>query len=283
MPSLSPLNAAKLAWFWTVARTCGPARELTRVRAFLESVCGATNLQGVDPHQRPPHGYFPGLTAKAWHDPMDYPWLERLPAAYDMIREEADRIASQQLYSPQISSLAQGEWNVLHLHVMGKPTGAGRLLCPRTAQMTSELPGCGEGGMVFFSGLAGGTHVQAHCGASNTRLRCHLGLKVPPGCTIRVGDEERTWEERGLLVFDDSFDHEVWNRSKDKRWVLILDFWHPELTPVECRALARISYFRGKERSLRSRTIRIANDAERMAKRRDRQSSARSVGPQIDG
>ena len=122
--------------------------------------------------------------------------------------------------------------------------------------------------MVFFSCLAGGTHVTPHCGASNTRLRCHIGLKVPPGCSIRVGDEEREWNERKVIVFDDSFEHEVWNRSAETRWVLIVDFWHPELTPVERKALARLSYFRRKERSLRARTLRLAKDAERQARLR---------------
>lgn len=37
--------------------------------------------------------------------------------------------------------------------------------------------------------LVAGTHLSAHCGPSNFRLRCHLGLVVPPGVRIRVGDE----------------------------------------------------------------------------------------------
>lgn len=263
----SPLSAAKVEWFWAIARTCGPARELARVRTFIEGVCGAREVLSEHPLQRPFHGFFPGLTAKPWHDPDDYPWTAGLAAAYDTIREEADRIASRQLYSPQLGSFTKGEWNVLYLHAMGQPTAAGKLLCPRTLRLTSELTSCGEGGMVFFSGLAGGSHITRHCGTSNTRLRCHLGLKVPPGCSIRVGDEERPWQERKLLVFDDSFDHEVWNRGSETRWVLIVDFWHPELTAVERRALARLSYFRTKERYARRVLLRLAKDAEQTARR----------------
>jgi len=54
---------------------------------------------------------------------------------------------------------------------------------------------------------------------------------VPEGdCCIRCGDEPpRRWAEGGLLLFDDSFEHEVWNLTKQPRVVLIVDLWHPGL------------------------------------------------------
>jgi aspartate beta-hydroxylase len=47
------------------------------------------------------------------------------------------------------------------------------------------------------------------------RLTVHLGLRVPRGCSLRVAEETRAWEEGKCLVFDDSFEHEVgwFNRS----------------------------------------------------------------------
>jgi aspartate beta-hydroxylase len=54
---------------------------------------------------------------------------------------------------------------------------------------------------------------------------------------IRVGDEIRTWETGKCIVFDDSFEHEVWNRSKITRIVLIVDVWNPILTDAEINAL----------------------------------------------
>jgi aspartate beta-hydroxylase len=55
-----------------------------------------------------------------------------------------------------------------------------------------------------------------------------------------VGTETRWWEEGKCLVFDDSFDHEVWNLSHKPRAVLLVDFWHPDLMPAELRALEQI-------------------------------------------
>jgi aspartate beta-hydroxylase len=63
---------------------------------------------------------------------------------------------------------------------------------------------------------------------------------VPAGCGIRVGSTTRSWEEGRCIVFDDSFEHEVWNESDRHRYVLILDFWHPGLTPTEVWALTRV-------------------------------------------
>ncbi|CAM9788851.1 unnamed protein product, partial [Discosporangium mesarthrocarpum] len=31
------------------------------------------------------------------------------------------------------------------------------------------------------------------------------------------------------LLFDDCFEHEVWNHSNKERVILLFDLWHPEL------------------------------------------------------
>jgi aspartate beta-hydroxylase len=41
-------------------------------------------------------------------------------------------------------------------------------------------------------------------------------------------------------VFDDSFEHEAWNKGARERIVLIVDIWHPDLTPRERWALDRV-------------------------------------------
>ena len=40
------------------------------------------------------------------------------------------------------------------------------------------------------------------------------------------------------FVFDDSFEHEAWNKDDNhSRIVLIFDIWHPDLTPKEVKFL----------------------------------------------
>ena len=62
-------------------------------------------------------------------------------------------------------------------------------------------------------------------------MRLHLGLAIPPESALEVGGRRQRWEEGKVLVFDDSFEHQVWNNDTSRaRVVLILDLWHPELT-----------------------------------------------------
>ena len=50
----------------------------------------------------------------------------------------------------------------------------------------------------------------------------------------------RSWTEGKFIVFDDSFEHEVWHEGESFRLVLIVDIWHPELTARERATLAPI-------------------------------------------
>ena len=84
--------------------------------------------------------------------------------------------------------------------------------------------------MAGFSRLAPGAHIVPHRGYegySGYVLRLHLGLDVPAGCGIRVGTETKGWQEGKCLVFDDSFEHEAWNRGDRTRTVLLCDFLNP--------------------------------------------------------
>ena len=51
---------------------------------------------------------------------------------------------------------------------------------------------------------------------------------------MRVGSETRAWREGEACVFDDSIEHEAWNRNPERlRVVLIFDVWRPELSETE--------------------------------------------------
>ena len=78
-----------------------------------------------------------------------------------------------------------------------------------------------------FSFLPAKTQIKPHVGFTKMVLRAHLGLIIPEGCGIRVGNETRSWKEGKMLVFDDSFEHEAWNNSDQDRFVLMLDIANP--------------------------------------------------------
>eukprot|EP00435_Cladocopium_sp_Y103_P009312 s4468_g2.t1 len=94
-----------------------------------------------------------------------------------------------------------------------------------------RIPAVAEYVTSLFSQLLPGTRLRSHCGPSNLRLTCHLGIRIPSGCKIVCGGEPRCWEEGKCIVFDDSFEHEVLHEGDEARTVLLVNFWHPDVPP----------------------------------------------------
>lgn len=129
----------------------------------------------------------------------------------------------------------RGDWNVCYLDLHGLDTADVRRLCPVTTAALDEVPHAYHHS--FFSALAPHTHVAAHTGPTNKKLRLHVPLVVPPGdgCRLRAGEETVVVKAGECFVFDDSFDHEAWNDSDATRIVLIVDVFHPDLTAEEVK------------------------------------------------
>ena len=230
--------------------------DLERVRQFLLACSGERTMAPVDPMQRPHYPCFPGLRNRPWHDARDYEAVRLLESNFEVIRDEALRLRGDSRLDYSVAArpwrswkrpwtllrpdAAPGTWTVYLLHHMGVNVEALAGSCPRTLAIVDSLPGaCAEypWGDFIFSAMSGGAHLRPHCSIDNLRVRIHLGIAIPEGCSMRVGRETRTWQPGRCLVFEDSFEHEVWNRSGERRVVLIADLWHPDLTPVEVRAL----------------------------------------------
>lgn len=81
------------------------------------------------------------------------------------------------------------------------------------------------------------TWIQPHYGHTNAQLKFHLGLIVPVDAStgaacahFRVGPQPyRSWQQGSALLFDDSFNHEVWNNCTTKRVIFQLVVVHPDL------------------------------------------------------
>ena len=57
---------------------------------------------------------------------------------------------------------------------------------------------------------------------------------------MRVGAETRAWREGEALIFDDSIEHEAWNRSNRTRVILLFEIWRPELSDDERASLTAL-------------------------------------------
>ena len=226
------------------------AAEQRRLRRFRSNIVRATRPY----HSEPSHFHYPGLSEREFHDPEAFPWLAALEAATPAIREDFERVMAAEraelvpyIQYPDHVPLRQWAelnrnpaWTAIHLVRNGVTIEANARHCPAIMALLGgldqpDIPRRGPNAM--FSLLAPGAHIPPHNGVANTRLVCHLPLIVPPGCWFRVGDERRDWEVGKAWIFDDTIEHEAMNPSDALRVILIVDTWHPGLSPAERAAV----------------------------------------------
>jgi hypothetical protein len=135
-------------------------------------------------------------------------------------------------------------WEAFFFYRHGKRYDKNHERCPRTSEVLESIELCriaDEAPEILFSVLTPGTHIQPHYGVTNTRLVMHLPLVVPPDCALNLIDAgEHHWKEGELMMFDDTFKHEAWNRSSSTRIILLMDCWNPHLTAVEKAAVKQM-------------------------------------------
>jgi len=238
-----------------LAEALGAASERDRGRA--SAACDMmTGRRDMLPNRC--HGFFyPFLPADEFFARGPFPWLERLEAATPVIRDELQAIlaSADPGLAPYIdmppgtprnlwSELDRSpDWSALHLWRDGERMDAVCERAPRTAELVASLPLAkipGRAPAVFFSILKAGKTIPPHTGVTNIRSIVHLPLVVPGGCGFRVGSETREWREGEAFVFDDTIEHEAWNRSDHDRALLILDCWNPHLSEDERDIICKI-------------------------------------------
>ena len=168
-----------------------------------------------------------------------FPWIEQIEASWLMIREELEGVLTdrealpnfQDISKDQIEITDDDRWKTFFLYGYGFEARLGIEMCPKTAALMKQIPGMTT---AMFSILSPRKHILDHRGPYKGVLRYHLGLVVPreaERCRIRVGQDIRHWEEGESLVFDDTFNHEVWNDTDDTRVVLFVDVMRPLPSP----------------------------------------------------
>jgi len=209
--------------------------------------------------------HYPFLPADEFFDSGHFPWFAALEAGAGAIRAELDALLAEpgevirpyvrmepgspeNKWTPLDGSL---DWSACFLWEYGVPNAAVIERCPETARILESLPLAripGRAPNAFFSVLRPRSHIPAHTGVTNTRAIIHLALDVPPGCGFRVGGETREWVEGKAFAFDDTIEHEAWNKSDARRAVLIIDAWNPHLSERECAAIT--AYFKASDTAL---------------------------------
>lgn len=194
--------------------------------------------------------YISGLSANPYHDVHSgaFQWLEDLEANSEKIRDELQAA----LMNPDIDKLGNSiwvpaarddavaygpNWRTLVLQDRCTWEDTNTRLFPETVQtlQRSSAPSV----EVFFARQPPQTGIKPHTDNTNFILTAHLGLCVPEDAAwMQVGEHKKYWKNGKGLVADTSFIHSTANESEtEDRYVLIVRFWHPDLTASERCAL----------------------------------------------
>lgn len=168
-------------------------------------------------------------------DKSIFPWTANFEANWKTIRAELeqvlearDRLPSFHDLSPDQKRISKGDhWKTFVFYVFGERFDPNCAHAPETARLLDGVPQIRN---AWFSILSPHYRIPPHQGPTNGIVRIHLGLIVPrdrDNCRIRVDKTVFGWEEGKCVVFDDYFEHEVWNDTDEQRVVLFFDVDRP--------------------------------------------------------
>ena len=156
------------------------------------------------------------------------------------IREECLALMREIQTVPQFHELMQEQealskygdkyWRMFVLRAYGVDNRSNQTRCPATAAL---LRGRKNILSATISFLEGNKHIPAHHGPFRGILRFHLGLVIPKKADgsstnrFMIDGKPYSLQEGGTLLWDDSFEHEVWNDAGSSRAALLLDVARP--------------------------------------------------------
>jgi aspartyl/asparaginyl beta-hydroxylase (cupin superfamily) len=164
-----------------------------------------------------------------------FPWIAEIEVNWQTIRDELERVLEDRDALPNFQDISKDQleitdddrWKTFFLYGYGFEAKLGTEMCPQTAALMRRIPGMTT---AMFSILSPRKHILDHRGPYKGVLRYHLGLIVPKeaeACRIRVGEDFRHWEQGESMIFDDTYNHEVWNDTDETRVVLFVDVLRP--------------------------------------------------------
>lgn len=164
-----------------------------------------------------------------------FPWTTRLSENWQIMAQEAasilrhrDAVPPLKDISPDHARIAgDGHWRSFFLVGYGYEVPENCARVPATAELVRQIPDLNS---AFFSILEPGAVIPRHRGVTRGLVTCHLGLIVPDQqerCVMQVEDTTRFWEKGKWLVFDDSYYHEVHNRTDQRRVILLVQVKRP--------------------------------------------------------
>jgi aspartyl/asparaginyl beta-hydroxylase (cupin superfamily) len=168
-------------------------------------------------------------------DKKHFPFLKTFTDDWTTIKEEVTEILKHREAIPLFQDVSADQkmiskgnnWRTFILFGFGEKLEKNCKQARVTTRLLEAVPNLQT---AWFSILGPGYHIPAHRGVSKGILRAHLGLIIPKEaekCRMRVGDTINVWRPGEIFVFDDTYEHEVWNDTKEERVILLFDFDRP--------------------------------------------------------
>jgi ornithine lipid ester-linked acyl 2-hydroxylase len=204
-----------------------------RLRRKLVDILTLLLFVALRPVQRWMHR-FSRIGDSEFFDPRCFAWVGELEKNWLQIRHELDRVLPYTRDIPNFQDLSEenraitddDRWKTFFFYAWGVRLQSNCERCPATAALLGRIDGMKS---AFYSIMLPHKYLPPHRGPYAGVLRYHLGLIVPDvqRCRIRVGNQIGHWQEGRSLIFDDTFEHEVWNDSDGVRVVLFVDIARP--------------------------------------------------------
>jgi len=204
-------------------------------------------------------------------DNANFPFLKSFTDNWQTILAETkeilkhrDDIPTFQEISPDQYRIATGKnWRTYILYGFGLKMEKNCRLAPVTTRLLEQVPNLQT---AWFSILSPGYHIPAHRGVTKGILRAHLGLIIPQEaekCWLRVDDTINVWRPGQIFVFDDTYEHEVYNNTDEERVILLFDFdrpmkfWGRNLNSAFLRAMKLTAFYQEPKRNLETAEARM--------------------------
>ena len=227
-----------------------PGSANSRIQLTLDLMFGEKEIF----YQQPRRFYYPELPQIQFYERDQFEWVAGIEEKTDLIRAELTSVMNDSSrFAPYVKADDQhlgrsneglegnDNWSALYLWEYGRLVSENAAMFPGTIKALEAAPMpdiARQAPIALFSKLSAEMKIPPHNGLNNSRLICHLPLIVPENCgSLRVGNEERSWVEGEMLVFDDTIEHEAWNSSAHERVILLFEVWRPEIAEEERRLI----------------------------------------------
>ena len=172
-------------------------------------------------------------------DETHFPEMQVIKDNWQLFREEGMRLRAEGATHGAVSentdiafdSFYRRGWTSFYITWYGHPLPSAQRLCPKSVELLSSVPTI-KGAL--FANLPAGSFLGRHRDPFAGFVRYQVALDTPNSddCWISVDGEKRSWRDGQVMIFDETYVHEVRNDTDKDRLVLFCDVERPVAAPM---------------------------------------------------